>query len=196
MFLQLQKVKNYLRIPLTDTSDDDFLTDLMQSSQDTAENYCNRHFEINTYTEQKKIMHKIFPNEYPIISVQSITRISPNVYNSVNIPFDVANYKLFPNYLELLDWQYVTMSNRLQYVEQEESVIEISYTAGYSVIPTDLTLACIKLVALEYKESREDRIGIESQSEGAVKYTYFKKETELPLSISAVFDRYKKVKIS
>jgi len=193
--LTLNQVKSYLRISSNDFSDDEFLTLLIADVQAVCENYCHRHFDINTYTsEQHVINHKIFTNEYPIISVQNIFRTGDNIF----IPPDsnsILNYKIFPTYIDLLDYKDVTMSNRLKYANIEESYVEISYTAGYDTLPADLSLAAIKLIALEYKESREDRIGLESYSEGGLKETYFKKETEMPISISCVLDRYRKVRV-
>ena len=46
---------------------------------------------------------------------------------------------------------------------------------------------------MEYKESRENRLGIEQEQEGDVKFVYSKKDSEMPLNISSVLDRYKKV---
>lgn len=192
----LDGVKSYLRIPLTDTSEDSFLNLLIMDVQTVIESYCHRHFDVNTYTsEQHNINHKIFTREYPIKSVESIVRLDPCVTSSAPDTNDINNYRVFPGYVELLDYQYVTMGNRLKYVNQEQSYVEITYTAGYDIPPADLQLAAIKLVALEYKDSREERLGVESDSEGAVKRTYSKKDSEMTLNISKVLDRYKKVNV-
>lgn len=190
----LADVKSYLRI--SDNSDDSFINLLIADVQATIENYCHRHFDVNTYTsEQHNINHKIFTKETPIISVSNIVRLDGSIINTIPDSNDMTNYRIFPGYVELLDYKYVTMGNRLKYVNNEESYVEITYTAGYDTPPADLSLAAIKLIALEYKESREDRLGVEQESEGDVKYTYSKKDSEMPLNISAVLDRYKRVSI-
>lgn len=191
----LQKCKDYLQI--TSITDDQFITNKVNEVQAIIESYCHRHFDLNTYTsEQHIINHKIFTNEYPIVSVSSIFRYDDNILNYVPEENGMTNYRIFKTYIEMLDWKYVTMTGRIRYANIEESYAEITYTAGYDSdsIPPDLTSAATELVALKYKESRENRLGVEAESEGGVKYTYSKKDSEMPLSISCVLDRYKKVR--
>jgi hypothetical protein len=196
MLTTIDKVKNYLKI--TDTSDDPFIADLLQYVQGIIENYCDRHFEVNTYTsEQHNIMHKIFPKEYPIRSVTSILRVSSDVIDVAPDSSGVTNYRVYPSYIDLLDYKNVTMTNKTQYINKEPSYVEITYQAGYDTdkIPFDLQMAAVEMTALKYKESRENRLGVEQESEGAVRYTYAKKDAEMPLTISCILDRYKKVKL-
>jgi len=191
----IQKCKNYLGPSYVDITDD-FLNDLIENVQATIENYCHRHFDVNTYTsEQHNINHKIFPRETPIISVINIVRLDGNVDNTVPDNNGMNNYRLFPSYVELLDYKYMTMGNRLKYVNSEESYVEITYTAGYDTPPADLSLAATKLVVMEYRESRENRLGVEQEREGDVQYTYSKKDSQMPVNISAVLDRYKRVSL-
>jgi hypothetical protein len=188
----IEKCKRYLGISLTDTSNDDFINDLIISVQSTIETYCHRKFDVATYTaEQHNIKHKIFPKNFPIKSIDSIVRVDTPFMDTMPQLFEVANYRLFPHYIELIDYRYVTMTNKLQYVSNESSYVEITYTAGYDVIPSDLALAATKLVAIEYKDSRENRLGVEQEREGDVQYIYSKKDSEMPINISAVLDRYK-----
>lgn len=192
------KVKNYLNIPLTNTSDDAFIDDLLLYVQGIIERYCNRHFDLATYTsEQHIIMHKIFTKEYPIRSVTSIIRVGSDVIDMAPGSSGVTNYRIYPSYIEMLDYKYVTMSNKPQFANHEESYVEITYQAGYDSIsmPYDLKMAATELTALKYKESRENRLGVEQESEGAVRYTYAKKDSEMPLTILCILDRYKKVRV-
>lgn len=193
------KCKNYLGPSYTDTTDD-FLNDLIASIQDEIENYCNRHFDLQTYTaEQHRINHKIFTYNYPIVSVQQIKRSSDDVLDIVLTVDDMTNaYRIHPNYVEMIDMKYVTMSNKTMYAMKEESYVEIDYTAGWTQdqIPNDLMLAATKMVALEYTISRENRIGLESESEGAVKQTYYKNAAQsIPADIQLVLDRYSKARV-
>lgn len=187
----IDKVKSYLQI--TTTTDDAFISDLITNVQSLVENYCDRNFDSQIYTmEQHTAMHKVFPFNYPIISVQAIRRSGIDI---ANIDTQFTSYRIHPSYIELLDYKYVTMGNKFMWANHEESYVEIDYTAGYTVIPGDLSLAATKLVALEYKESRENRLGVESESEGAVKYIYSKKDEGIPLQISSVLDKYSKVRV-
>jgi hypothetical protein len=194
MLTNLIDVKNYLGI--TDTSEDGLINLLIPMIQQTIETYCHRVFEVTSYlSEQHNINHKIFPYQTPIISVENIVRLDGNIIDTIPDCNDPVNYRVFPGYIDLLDYMYVTMGDKLKYVNNEQSYIEVSYTAGYAVVPPDLELAAIKLIALEYKDSTEDRIGLVSSSEGSVHEIYIGKgiNTEMPLSISGILDRYSRV---
>ncbi len=192
----LAKVKSYLKINNTD--DDEFINMLIDSAESTIENYCNRKFSIQSYTgEQHTIMHKVFPQNYPIKSVERIVRAGPAVFNLSYVTGDgYTNFRLHPTYIEFMDWKYVTMTNKIQWGTHEESYIEISYTAGMSdnEIPGDLSLVATKLVALEYKESRENKLGVEIEKEGDVQFTYMKKDIAMPANIATVLQKYCKIR--
>lgn len=194
----IEKCKAYLGPSYTDPTDD-FLTMLVDDAQATVENYCNRKFDVHSYTaEQHTSMHKIFVNNYPIKSVEAIRRVAPDVFNIAYTAQDAMNtFRIHPSFIEMIDFKYVTMSNKIMWMNKEESYVEVDYTAGYETneIPNDLSFATTKLVAWEYKESRENRLGIESESVGAVKYTYSKKDMAIPAQISCVLDRYAKVRV-
>ena len=188
----LDNCKSYLQIE--DTSQDLFLNMLIKSVQKEIENYCNRQFDLQTYTnEQHKVNHKIFTHNYPIVSVEAIRRTYDGTLDIELTPNELnGSYRIHPNYVELLDMKYVTMSNKTMWAFKEESYVEIDYTAGWSQeqIPGDLTLAATKMVALEYTISRESRIGLESESVGGVKYTYYKNAAQsIPADIQLVLDR-------
>lgn len=199
MLTNLTKVKGYLRIPLSNTDEDEFLIMLIDSVNSTIENYCNRKFAVSSYTgEQHTIMHKVFPLNYPIKSVENIVRIGAD---AVNIPYTLGdgytNYRVYPGYIEFLDWKFVTMTNKLQFANHEESYVAIDYTAGYTddEIPGDLSLAATKLVVLEYKDSRETRLGVEQEREGDVQFTYMKKDIAMPANIESTLKKYCKLRV-
>jgi hypothetical protein len=194
------KCKAYLGVSYIDTTDD-FLNDLIDSVQGEIENYCNRSFDLQTYTaEQHEIMHKVFPNNYPIVSVQAIRRIGPDVFSLYYTSGDdntINNFRVYPAYIEMLDMKYVTMGNKIMWGNHEASYVEVDYTAGYDAtnMPKDLSLAATKLVAWEYKQSRENRLGIETEKEGGVQYIYSKTDLAIPAQISSILDRYSKIRV-
>jgi hypothetical protein len=193
----LATCKMYLQIDPLDVSEDDFITLLLSGVQARVEAYCKRVFEVATYTnEQHNVLHMIYPNQFPIKEVISISRLGQDLYDPTSAP--LLNYRIYPDYIEIMDGMTETMTNKLQYLNHEESYVEISYTAGWlpEEIPADLQIATAKLVALDYKESVEDRIGLESYSEGAIHEIYFKNaESPMPITISSVLDKYKKIRM-
>jgi hypothetical protein len=182
----LEKVKSYLQI--SDTSDDDFIQDLVDYVQNQIENYCSRKFDVATYTENYQCKHKCFPKNMPLKSVESIIRDDNTLLTT--------DYKVRGNYIEFIsDLKGYTMGGSVLYANDYVSEVNITYTAGYDVIPKDLNMAATKLAVIEYKDSRENRLGVEQEYEGDVRYTYSKKDSEMPLNISSVLDRYKQVSL-
>lgn len=66
--------------------------------------------------------------------------------------------------------------------------VKITYTAGYTTIPSDLAQACIELVALRYRE--RGRIGEVSKSIQGETISYSQKD--IPASVSTILEQYKK----
>lgn len=196
MFLQLEKVKQFLKLPTSNTELDDMVQMWMESVQEQIETFCHRKFEVASYTETHNIMHKIFPNQTPIRSVESIHRIASAVETLDSIEYEITNYTLYPGYVELPDWQYITMSNKLKYAVEEEGKATITYTAGYVTMPANVILAAYKLIDLEYQKWNEGRTGIDSISEGEVRFVYSKETDEMPADVLRLLKHYRKARIS
>lgn len=196
----LENCKAYLNIAVTDTSSDNILNMLIGSIQQLIESYCKRKFELQAYTgEQHTINHKIYTDNYPIVSVEGLKRSSDDVLDIVLTEDDMTGaYRIHADYIEMIDMKYVTMGNKTMYAEKEQSYVELDYTAGFSQdeMPSDLMLAATKLVALEYLISSEGRIGVEILKEGAIQETYYKSSSQsMPMDVKAILDRYAKVRV-
>ena len=189
MLVTLAIVKAYIG----PAADNDGLIDLIiPGVQAIVEKYCGRNFDVKSYEgEQHNINHKIFPKHTPIISVENITRLNSNIVDTAPDTNVIANYRVFPGYVELMDYKYVTMGNKLKYVNSEETYVEVSYTAGYENIPADLSLTILKMIALEYKAVTQDTAGLTSYGEGGIKETYA--SDGMSPSIKSALDRYKRV---
>lgn len=184
----LARVKRYLQIPQSNTDNDIFIQDIIDSVQEQIENYCSRKFDVAVYTENQQCKHKCFPKNTPLISVTSIVRDDNTL--------STDDYKIRGNWIEFTsDLKGYTMAGSILYENDYLSNVDIVYTAGYENIPKDLILAATKLAVMEYNDSRENKLGIEVEREGDVQYTYSKKDAEMPLTISSVLDRYKQVSL-
>lgn len=185
----VEKVKSYLN--LNNTNDDVFIQDIIDSVQEQIEDYCSRKFDVATYTEDYKCKHKCFPKNTPLKSVESIVRD--------NNTLESTDYKIRGNYIEFSsDLKGYTMAGSILYANDDVSEVTITYTAGYDVIPKNLSMAATKLAVIEYKDSRENRIGIISEREGDAQYTYTdksKSEADMPSDIKKVLDKYVQVSL-
>ncbi|NOW85537.1 hypothetical protein B0H39_003418 [Clostridium beijerinckii] len=187
----IEKVKSYLQIPQSNTNEDIFLQDIVDSVQEQIESHCKRKFDIDTYMETHQCKHKCFPKNTPLKEVKSIIR-DDNTLES-------TDYKIRGNYIEFAsDLKGYTIGGSVLYASDYVSEITITYTAGYDAIPKDLSMAATKLAVIEYKDSRENRIGIIQEREGDVQYTYAdksKNEVNMPSDIKKVLDKYVQVSL-
>uniref|UniRef100_A0A6M3L4L4 Putative head-tail connector n=1 Tax=viral metagenome TaxID=1070528 RepID=A0A6M3L4L4_9ZZZZ len=67
--------------------------------------------------------------------------------------------------------------------------VKITYTGGYSTVPYDIEMACIKLVDWWYKDFSDHRTGFVNATEGGESVTYQK---EIPPDVQRVIDKYRR----
>jgi hypothetical protein len=140
MLVSLDDMKNYLGIPLIDTTYDTFLTEQLQLMSDTVEEYCNRKFETATYLqtfyredfgtgEDKSLMLA----QYPLKSVTTIE----------------ADGEAVTEYRAHL--KSATLGKAIGFF-QGADIVEVEYEAGYDVIPTPITSSIKSLVQERYNK--------------------------------------------
>lgn len=184
----IEKVKSYLQIPQSNTIDDIFIQDIVDSVQEQIESHCKRKFDIDTYMETHQCKHKCFPKNTPLKEVKSIIRDDNTL--------EPTDYKIRGNYIEFAsDLKGYTIGGSVLYANDDISEVNVTYTAGYETIPRDLSLAATKLAVIEYKDSRENRLGIEQEKEGDVQYVYSKKDSEMPENILKVIAKYVRISL-
>jgi hypothetical protein len=174
----LKKVKSFLKI--TTTANDELLNSLIVQYSTLIESYCKRKFSKAEYTEtyDGTGSPRLFLKQYPIGSVSSL---------SVDeITCDSADYVIYADegIIELVDGSLFT---------KDKLNVAITYEAGYEEIPPDIELCCQKLVALAFKETDSDRIGIASQSFGDQSTSFV--TSEFPEDIKKILNSYKKILI-
>lgn len=69
-------------------------------------------------------------------------------------------------------------------------IIKVVYNAGYTTVPYALRLSILEGVAFFWKRKNEKTWGVSSLSKGETSITRF--ETELPATVKAVWDRYRR----
>ena len=191
--IDLESIKEYLNISDTDTTNDNFLIRKINAMSTLAQQYMNRNLNVESYIEnlQGNNRQYLTLRNYPLVSVESVSFFD-NILDSSQ--YDVDDYCMERGMIyKETGW---TANDFLIGIGGDpvpgKKIIQVQYHAGYATIPTDIQDAVIDLVALKFKESTygDNRFGIESESVGAVKYTYSKKDLAIPASISSVLDRY------
>lgn len=176
----LAQVKEYNDI--TATTNDTLLTNLITRVSKEIETYCDRIFESASYTEYHNGggNDKFFTNQYPIITGSGI-----EVWDDIDWEWgsgdliDSDDYMVTDNlYIQLKSLIFVAGINN----------VKISYTAGYSTIPTDLTQVCIEEVSRTFKKRKHIEIASKSLPDGSVSYVV---ESFLPKTIT-ILNHYKR----
>lgn len=180
----LAEVKAYLNV--TGTTADVLLQSLITAVSQAMMNYCNRTFQLQSYTETRDATGNtqwVMLN-YPIVSVTSVSVNGNTIPPSTG--FNGGGYGGRSGYYNgvwsvMIDGYCVPRGRRN---------VMIAYTAGYATIPADLDQACIETVALKYKQ--KDRIGI-SGSEGIDGQHITYKDLAMSSSVILVLNQYKRV---
>lgn len=162
----LAKVK--LALGITDTSQDDFLTMMINNVTSFIENYCGgRRFLATDYVEVHDTYHShnIFFNQRPVISVAAIAYRTGVPSTPVWITYDPNVYLLYlaPGYVRFFSKFYPA-----------PQAIRLSYNAGYLIdfvhetdptmhtLPFDLTNVATDIVTKKF--NTKDVQGISSQT--------------------------------
>lgn len=124
------------------TTDDALLTRLITSASQYIQTWLNRQIAMMDYLEVRDGTggHRLQFACFPAAAVLSLAidgqAIPPATAG------DAAGYSFSPTQLVVHGYRF----------NRGTQNIMISYTAGYSVIPSDIAQACIELVALRYRE--------------------------------------------
>lgn len=171
MLTTLAAVKAYLKID--SAVDDTLLTDLINASSNQIEGYCKRKFTEQTYTDEEydgNGMKYLYLQNYPVSSIASIT---------------VDDISLTSEEFKVKKKDGTVIRINSLWSKGDINVL-VTYTAGYTVIPKDLELACKHLVMSYFKS---DVASFSTTfSEGFV----FRPEA-LPAQVKALVAPYKKV---
>ena len=155
MLVSLEDMKEYLGI--VDTSQDAYLTSELILFTETIENYCNRVFEVFTYTE--KIFHKDFYNRrayhlyhFPVVTITSATEKAKDE-DDVIVATQLNKRTGKIQMLDDNEYFKALFSNT-----GSNGYMEIVYDAGYATVPLEVQEAVKQLVQARYnkKESGVD----------------------------------------
>ncbi|RMD70289.1 MAG: hypothetical protein D6822_04380, partial [Cyanobacteria bacterium J149] len=106
----------------------------------------------------------IFLNQYPVTAITSVERndgtLSSPSWTTLTEGDDYEPY---------LTEGYIDFLTRLP--ETDRHRYRITYTAGYTTIPYDLELACLKLVSESYNKRKNDGVSSERIGSWAITYT-------------------------
>jgi len=164
------EAKLYLRIPVANVNEDEFLAQIIDSCTARIERALgDRRIKADDYTEDRDGTGTKFLllRQYPIISVTAVYLDQLRNFGETNrvadgiiIPSDEPGKLTFGPGVPL------TTGLALATFPKGTRNVRIVYRAGYETIPDDLRLACQKFVAVEFNRSREGADGVLSETFG------------------------------
>ncbi len=158
-------VKEYLGISGTD--DDDFIDNLIDRASEAIESHCRREFN----SEERTEYHDGRGSSRLVLKHRPVTAVA-SIYDDLNRDFGSGTLISSSDYLVREDEGIVEFVSSSSFKDGRLNV-KVTYTGGYSTIPTDLGQACIMLVALLYHRGKQGADGIKQESQaGAYSVTY------------------------
>ena len=161
-------VKESLGIPSGDTTKDNLITRKVNQATIAIENYCGRRFKETTYTNESYFgtnTTQIVLRNRPITATQTFslgvrdTILNQNSFEVVdaNLYFTDANSGVID-----LDFRAIGGVGRYQ----------VTYSAGYAIIPADLAEACASLAAYYVTNAAGTQVGSALKKEGQRELRY------------------------
>ncbi len=173
----LANVKEYLDIESADTAFDSLLQRLIAASSRQIEAYCNRVFEIKSYSENYdgNASDILFLKNTPITSVSSLSIESESV--------DSADFKVYDDYLRLVSRLFTP----------GELNIAVQYSAGYydpqsESAPAEVEDACIQLTAFKFNLRGAEGLDEKRANQNTESFA----GVAIPLSVAIILDKYRR----
>jgi len=162
----LNQAKTYIKIPLSELSQDSLVELFINAASDLLETETNRVLKAKTITEYQdgRRQNIIVTKEYPINSVDELW---------------IDNYSKFTNPSDQVasaDFDVTDEESSILYIQSSFPKgyrnIKIVYNAGYATIPADLEHACLWLVFWYAKIRNAEDIGRSSKSKEGETVSY------------------------
>lgn len=173
-FTSLDKVKEFAKI--TNTDDDDLLERLVTAASGFMSDYVDRDLLAaeHSYSGRGTGATRLSLPEYPVTEILFVKANGRTIPASVNY---LSGYRFDEFGVDLVGYCF-----------PKGSIVEVSYVAGLTELPSEVEQCCVELALLLYRN--QQRIG--KSSEGIQGQTIGYLTTELPLTIKMVLDSYKK----
>lgn len=183
MISSLKLLKSFLGVDKQTSSEEDdvLLYRILEGADAEVKQYCDRDLEVTTYTDQYYDgdgSSKLLLDDYPVVSVTSL-------YCDLGRDFDASTLVASSDYkldsekgiIELYDGSVFPVG---------PNTIKITFSAGYSVVPSDIVSAVNKIAAANYLDTKTDVNVIAGES-------VFYKPDAMRKSAFKTLNRYRRV---
>lgn len=149
---------------ITNTKWDTVIDALITQASAAIERECNRIFGVTSYTEQydgTDTALVLTLRQYPVVSVTDVRDDAAREFAATSV-IDSTNYYVdtAAGIIRFDGWR----------LQRGYGNIRVTYSAGYSTVPSDIQLACHKLMGAFFNQRRDD--GQATAALGMVTYNY------------------------
>jgi len=185
--ITLAQAKIFVKVPTAETTHDTLLEDFINESSQLIESYCNRKFVLQEYTEihSGNGLTQLMTRSFPIVSVTSLYDDISRAFTTV---IDPNNYTIMQDEKGLA---YGIERFDNIFIRGQRNV-KVIFQGGYSVIPSDLQLACKVTLAFYYFKQQEQEWTTNTKAKGDENITMIE---GLPKSVTEILDKYKRTEI-
>jgi len=183
----LSDLKNFLNIPIADTSEDAKLMTFKNAIEQTIKNFCETDFDIKTVNELLDGLNcdTIVPKHSPIQDVLEIT-VGVNTDGTGGYSLQASDFYFDENMIFL----------RSSYTPQGRGRVMVRYRYGYQTVPADVKLAVMQSVKAElqrYSRNSEDISSRSKQGESESFGSAWDHTTGLPAQIISKLEHYRRL---
>ena len=168
MLADIATLRDYLKIPATDTTQDTFLATVLSWSDAQIKNICGQEIELTTV--EPFVFNGVRGYSYAlpnhpvrsIVSLKSRSQTNTTTWDKTYVPYSSTGG----------DYELDTKTNSIYMLGGFSEGIrnyQVIYTYGYTDVPQDVKAVAIEMAAVAYKESGKagadaSRLGIGSVS--------------------------------
>ncbi len=170
-------------IGASDTTQDVVITALISNASAFIERFCNRTFAVTAYTETRNGNNRprMMLNNSPITAVTSLS------IDAVTIPASTG--PTVPGYTFDEHSIYLRSGGAYNVFSRDVQNVQVSYSAGFSTVPSDVEQACIELIA--FKLAKRSRLDKKSETLGTQQTISFD-TSDMPASVKTALLPYQR----
>jgi uncharacterized phiE125 gp8 family phage protein len=179
----LNMAKTYLKIPLTETSQDTLVEFFINASSEMLERETDRKLKAQSIvdTVHGRSSNIVLLSQWPVNSITELRIDNSSDFVDASTLIDADEYRVGDdkNTLVLLSRTFPKGYNN----------VRVTFNAGYSTVPSDLEHACLWMVFFYHKIRIAEDIGRQSRSKGDESTSLLQ---EAPADVKNTILRYKR----
>lgn len=182
----LALAKSFLKIPTSETSKDALVEFFINAASDYIETETDRKLKSQAITEYQhgRYTNLILLKQYPVTAISGLYFDSTGKYTGSEDTIDPVNYGIGDDSNSVVYFP--------GYFPRGYNNIKVTYTAGFSAVPSDLQNATLWLVSFYYRMQDNGDIGRTSKGKGDESIQILQ---EAPQEVKNAILRYRRTEV-